>query len=217
MFSFRLREIWQVFFLMTLVVIGVVLEYFEVFDWSSSLAWAQGYSHQAWLPFFLILLQVVLFMFALPGSSILWLVAPIYAPIMATSILVIGSTLGGLAAYWIAQQSRSPLVHRICQQRTFMLLKKRSDFMSLFCLRVFPGFPHSLINYSAGILKLPLLSFVISAIAGLGIKTYLYTNVIYNAASTSNLPELGRIDIIGPLLLVVLLALLAKFIEFKKH
>ena len=216
MFSPRLKENWKIIVLITLIVAGVALEYFEVFDWRSILAWAKDSSQHTWLPFFLILLQVVLFMFALPGSSILWIVAPIYEPVMATAILVTGSTLGGLAAYWFANQTQSPLLHHVRQQQLFKQLQKRSDFISLFSLRVFPGFPHSLINYSAGILKLPLSTFVISAILGLGIKTYLYAGVIYEAASTSSLPELGRIEIIGPLLLVVLLSLLTKFVWFNK-
>jgi len=215
-FLFRLKENWQFGFLITLVIVGVILEYFEVIDWRSVLAWAQGHNQQVWLPFFLILLQAILFMFALPGSSILWIAAPIYEPLLATSILVTGSTLGGLAAYWFANQTQSPILHHVRQQPLFSQLKKRSDFISLFGLRVFPGFPNSVINYSAGILKLPLSTFIISAILGLGIKTYLYCNVIYKAVSTPSVSELVHIETIGPLLLIVLLALLAKFSWFKK-
>ena len=99
----------------------------------------------------------------------------------------------------------------------FVFLKKHADFFSLLGLRVFPGFPQSVINYGASLLNLPLSAFVVSAILGVGLKSYLYTNVIYNAVNISDSSDLGRLEVIGPLLLIVLFVFAAKFVWFKKH
>lgn len=213
----HLQENWQTILLVILIIIGIVLEYFNIVDWKLFLEWARETQHQIWLPVLLITIQIILFMFALPGSSMLWVIAPIYEPILASLYLVVGSTLGGVAAYWFVQYVRSPLISKIQKHHLFQSLKVRSDFITLFSLRVFPGFPHSLINYSSGILGVPLIVFISSAVLGIGIKTYLYASVIHRAINTSDMSELVRAEVIGPLLVIVGMALLAKLVKSKRH
>lgn len=69
--------------LLVLVCIGALLHALGVFDWRETLQWARGHAQHWWLAAALIAAQVVLFMFALPGSTVLWLVAPLYPPAAA--------------------------------------------------------------------------------------------------------------------------------------
>ena len=134
---------WQLAVLVCLIILGLILEYFGVLDLHGAMEWFRGFSQTFWLPLVLILLQIILFMFALPGSAVLWIVAPIYEPLSATAILVSGSTLGGLAAYWFAHQARFSSLQTVRRHSLFVFLKKHADFFSLLGLRVFPGFPQS--------------------------------------------------------------------------
>jgi len=212
-----LKKYWRLWALLILVFTGAWLEYFQLIDWQSMLNWVRDYDQQFWLPALFILIQIILYMFALPGSSLLWLVAPIYEPLLATFILVVGSTLGGLAAYWFAHHTTSALVERVRHQRLFFILQKRSDFALLFSLRLFPGFPHSVINYSAGVLKLPLGSFILSAVLGLSVKTYLYANVIYQTVGINDYSRIFQFETLGILILLVLLTIFVRLIVLRAH
>ena len=119
--------------------------------------------------------QILLFTFALPGSVLLWVFALLYAPVSATVLLVTGSTLGALSAYWFARWQSLTWVTRIQRSRFFHLLEQRGDFFTLSALRLLPGFPHSFINYGCGVLRLPLWRFIGASMIGFTLKYALYT------------------------------------------
>jgi uncharacterized membrane protein YdjX (TVP38/TMEM64 family) len=82
-------------------------------------------------------------------------------------------------------------------------------------LRAFPAFPHSLVNYSSGILKVKLSHFILAAISGLAIKSYIYSLVIYNAASSASIEDLFDISTYGPLILLSMISLAGVFIKYR--
>ena len=206
---------WQPAVLLTLVALGILLQITGLIDWHKVLQWAQEYSGHWWLALLLILLQATLFTLALPGSAILWVVAPLYNPITATVILVSGSTLGALGAYTFSHKETLRWSGRVHDSHLFHVLKTRSDFLSLTAIRLIPAFPHSVINYGAGILELPLDRFIVSTMIGLSAKTFLYCYTIDTAISVNSLADLMQIKIVAPLLILAILAALAALL--RKH
>lgn len=198
-----------------LITTGILLEFYGLLDAEKMLAVARGYSDQWWLVMVLILLQAVLFTFALAGSFFLWIAAPLYPPAMAAFILAAGGTLGGIGAYWFSQRLTDEWIERIENSHAYKLLQKQDNFFALFALRVFPAFPHSLVNYSSGILKVKISHFIVAAFLGVGIKSYIYADVIYNAATTASLGELMKLSTYGPLMLLSALTLLVVFIKYR--
>ncbi len=194
---------------------GILLEIAGLLDAEKMLGIARQYSDQWWLVLILILLQTVLFTFALAGSFFLWIVAPLYPPAMATFILAAGGTLGGVCAYMFSRRLTDDWVTRIENSHAYRLLHKQDNFFALFALRVFPAFPHSLVNYSSGILKVKLSHFILAAISGLSIKSYIYCVVIYNAATTTSYQELLDISTYGPLILLSMISLAGVFIKYR--
>ncbi|MCK5091504.1 MAG: TVP38/TMEM64 family protein, partial [Gammaproteobacteria bacterium] len=152
-------QLLAIFLLLFLVIAGLILHYIDALEWRQVLEWAREYTQYWWLAPVLVGLQIVFFMFALPGSLFLWVATLLYPPVSATIILVAGSTLGGLAAYLISRTLATPWKKRIQQNQIFHTLQARGDFITLLALRIMPGFPHSVINYSSGILHLPISSF----------------------------------------------------------
>lgn len=194
---------------------GILLEIAGLLDAEKMLGIAREYSDQWWLVLILILLQTVLFTFALAGSFFLWIVAPLYPPAMATFILAAGGTLGGVCAYLFSRRLTDDWVARIENSHAYRLLHKQDNFFALFALRVFPAFPHSLVNYSSGILKVKLSHFILAAISGLSIKSYIYCVVIYNAASSASIDDLFDISTYGPLILLSMISLAGVFIKYR--
>lgn len=198
-----------------LITAGILLDFYGLLDAEKILGIARGYTDQWWLIVALILLQAVLFTFALAGSLFLWVAAPLYPPVMATFILAAGGTLGGIGAYLFSKSLTDEWVKRIENSHAYKLLHKQDNFFVLFALRIFPAFPHSLVNYSSGILKVKLSHFIAAAFLGVGIKSYVYADVIYSATTSASLDELMNISTYGPLILLSALTLVGVFIKYK--
>ena len=198
-----------------LITAGILLEVAGLLDAGEMLSLAREYSGQWWLVLVLILLQTVLFTFALAGSFFLWIVAPLYPPAMATFILAAGGTLGGVTAYFFSKRLTNEWIERIERSRTYKLLHKQDNFFTLFALRVFPAFPHSFVNYSSGILNVKLSHFIPAAILGISIKSYIYSKVIYSATESASLEDLLDISTYGPLMLLSAITLIGVFIKYK--
>jgi uncharacterized membrane protein YdjX (TVP38/TMEM64 family) len=198
-----------------LITLGLVLEIAGLLDARQLLAIAREYTQHWWLIPILILAQVILFTFALAGSIFLWIVAPLYPPAMATFILAAGGTLGGLGAYLFSNYLTEEWKAKIENSRSYKLLRAQDNFLSLFAMRVFPAFPHSLVNYSSGILKVKLSHFVLAAVLGIGIKSYVYARVIYHASSSLSLDMLLDISVFGPLVVLSLVSALGVYINYR--
>ena len=198
-----------------LITAGILLEVAGLLDADKMLNMAREYTDHWWLVLVLILLQIVLFTFALAGSFFLWIVAPLYPPAMATFILAAGGTLGGITAYLFSKRLTDEWIEKIENSHTYKLLRKQDNFFTLFALRVFPAFPHALVNYSSGMLNVKLSHFIPAAILGISIKSYIYSNVIYNATTSASLEELLDISTYGPLILLSAITLMGVFINYR--
>ncbi|MCK4707677.1 MAG: VTT domain-containing protein [Gammaproteobacteria bacterium] len=209
------RYIKKILIVALLITVGILLEVVGLLDAEQMLIIAREYTDYWWLVLVLILLQTILFTFALAGSFFLWIVAPLYPPAMATFILTAGATLGGIGAYLFSKRLTDEWVERIEKSHAYRLLHKQDNFFTLFALRVFPAFPHSLVNYSSGILNVKLSHFIPAAILGISIKSYIYSKVIYSATTTASVDDLSHISTYGPLILLSAISLAGVFIKYK--
>jgi len=198
-----------------LITLGLVLEIAGLLDARQLLTVARQFAQHWWLVPVLIMAQAVLFTFALAGSIFLWIVAPLYAPATAAFILTAGGTLGGLGAYLFSKYLTDEWTTRIQNSRSYKVMHAQDNFLSLFAMRVFPAFPHSLVNYSSGILKVKISHFVAAAILGISIKSYIYARVIYSASSSLSLDMLLDVSVFGPLVLLSVLSALGVYINYR--
>ena len=209
------RHLLKLILVAVLIVIGLSMEYAGLLDAASIIDLARDYARHWWLVVVLILAQALLFTFALAGSLFLWVAATLYAPPMATFILAAGGTLGGLGAYFFSGFLTEDWKRRIENSRSYRLMQAQDNFFTLFAMRVFPGFPHSLVNYSAGILSANLMHFIVAAILGISIKSFIYARVIYGAASSLSLDLLLDFTILGPLVLLSLMSAVGVWINYR--
>lgn len=207
---------WPVALLSALALAGLLAHALDWFAWGDALQHLRGYTQHAWLAAALILLQVVLFAFGLPGSTVLWLVAPLYAPLASTLILLAGGCAGSLAAYAFARRLSGPSLARLRDSRGYRALEHESDFLALCALRLVPAFPHSVINYAAGVLRLPLGRFVASTAIGFGLKAYLYSSVIHPAAAAGRAADLLQPSTLVPLVALAVVLLAAKALQRRR-
>ena len=175
--------------------------------------WADEASHHPVVIISVILIMAVTLALGLPGSIGLWLIAPFYTPLAATPMLILGSLGGALGAYYLSSRFSDRLAPKGLTRKIMRKLEKRSDFLTQCALRVLPGFPHSVVNFAAGLLRLPLGTFVMAAIIGLGVKWAVYASAIYGALEAVESEEAVRPEVILPLVALTLLLLIGAWLR----
>jgi uncharacterized membrane protein YdjX (TVP38/TMEM64 family) len=203
-------RLWPLALLGALVALGLAAHALGLVDSRVALAWARVHAVQWWFPGALVALQVLLFTFGLPGSAVLWLAAPLYAPPAATAILTAGGCLGALAAHRFAHRLTGASQQWLQASRGYRILQRESDLLMLCALRLAPGFPHSVINYAAGTLRVRRAPFLASAAIGFAIKSWVYATVIDRALAAGRPTDLLAPGALWPLAVAVLVALLAR-------
>ena len=206
-------RLWPLALLAALVAFGMAAHALELVDAAAALAWARTHAAQWWFPPALVSLQVLLYTFAMPGSAVLWLAVPLYAPPAATAILTAGGCLGALAAQTFARRLTGASRQRLQASHSFRLLQRESDFLMLCALRLAPGFPHSAINYTAGVLRLPIVPFAAAAAIGFGIKAWLYSSLIEQALAAGAPADLLAPEALWPLVALALVLLAARAVR----
>jgi len=158
-------------------------------------------------PLFIVLSMAAAWTFALPGSVFFFVTPLLFAPPEATIIICIGSAIGTAMGYGTARFVGGPWVEHFHSHRVTKFLSRHSSFASLFAIRIFPGSQHGLINYGAGLVKVPILRFLLATIAAIAIKAFLYAKAIEGSVGAANVQEALNWQTVTALSLLGLLAL----------
>ncbi len=173
---------WRILLVPLLISVGIALAVWQPFEVSELLEIGRELSTRPWFIPAVILLMAALFATGLPGSPFIWIVAPFQAPWVAVPVMLAGSVLGAAGAWSIGSKLRGGWKPGRFGRRVMNLLDERSDILTQTALRVLPGFPHSVINFAGGILRLNLVTFLAAAVIGLAIKWGVYATAIHGAA-----------------------------------
>ena len=206
---------FKIIALVVLIAAGAFLQLSGLLNPGEIIVMARQYTDHWWLPVVLVLLQVLLFTFALAGTVFLWVAAVLFPPLTASIILAAGATLGGVSAYYFSVNLSDEWVHRVESSHIYKVLHKQDNFFALLAMRIMPAFPHGLVNYSSGILKVNLAYFVPATFIGIGLKSYVYAPVIYQAAGGASLNDLLDITTFGPLVLLSVVILGGVVVKYK--
>ena len=210
---------YKIIILVALIALGIILQISGSIDSEQLVTVARQYADHWWMGILLVAIQAVLFTFAMAGSSLLWIIAALFPPVISTVIITAGTTLGAVSAYLFSERLSVEWSQKVKNTRIYKLLQNEGNFFTLFALRVMPGFPHSVINYSSGILKIKFIEFIPAAIVGTAIKTYVYSALIYNATTPGALTSTIKLSTVWPLLalsLLILAAIIAKHYLYNK-
>ena len=205
--------LFKIIILICLVGAGLLLKQSGMVDFEGFIDLARRYTDHWWLIALLITVQTVLFTFALTGSSMVWVTAALFPPVTSTLMLAAGTTLGAIAAYYFSASLSDEWARKVAGSRSFRMLKNEGGFLNLFALRIMPGFPHSIINYSAGVLKLRPAAFIGATLAASTIKSYVYSALIYRATTPGTLEQGIDVATVWPLLALSLFILLVSAVK----
>jgi uncharacterized membrane protein YdjX (TVP38/TMEM64 family) len=207
-----LRRLWKPALLVALVAGGILAERQGYFDWQEAVDRAQQHADAWWLAAALVGIQIALFTFGLPGSLVIWAAGVVYRPSVATLVVVAGTLGGALGAYYFAATVASGWRQQMEGSRFLSILARRGGLLPLVAVRVLPTFPHSVINFGAGTLRLPLGRFLLATAIGMTVKGGLYVTAIHHAVEADSLAEALDWRVGLPLLGIAVLFLVAALI-----
>jgi uncharacterized membrane protein YdjX (TVP38/TMEM64 family) len=195
------------------LITGILLQQLGWFHWQWLFQTAEKHAEAWWFPPSIIAAQIVLYTFALPGSALIWVAGLLYDPLPATMISVAGGVVGAATAYGFCRGLSADLTSRMEASRFFRFMRKHTDLATLSAVRSLPNFPHSVINYGASILGVPLPRFLISSLIGFSAKGYLYTSMISRAAEADRFSDMIGLNMVGPLFIFAALFIIGKIIQ----
>ncbi|MEX2115946.1 MAG: VTT domain-containing protein [Bacteroidota bacterium] len=140
-------------------------------------------------PIIIVVAMTAAWTFALPGSVFFFVTPLLFGAFEATAIVCLGSTLGTLAGYGAARYVGRPWVEKFRNHGITKFLERHSSFASLFAIRVVPSSQHWLINYGAGLLRLPIAKFLLATVTAVAIKAFLYAKAIQGSVGASNIRD----------------------------
>ncbi|PCF94850.1 TVP38/TMEM64 family protein [Vreelandella nigrificans] len=170
--------------------------------------WAATMSHHPVVIIGVMITMAITLAIGLPGSIGLWLIAPFYPPMIATLMLTLSSVAGAWGAYQLAANAGDRWNPKGLTLKVMETLEARSDLFTQCALRVLPGFPHSVINFAAGLRRISLSRYLIAAAIGLSVKWAVYSSAIYGALEAIEEENALQFEVILPLLALTLLLLL---------
>lgn len=142
-----------------------------------------------WTPAMIIVAMTGAWTFALPASVFFFITPLLFSAPVATAVICAGSAAGTTMGYVAARWIGGPWVERFREHRVTKFIERHASFPSLFAIRIFPSSPHGFLNYGAGLVKIPLLKFLLATLLAVGIKAYLYATAIANSVGASTIQE----------------------------
>jgi uncharacterized membrane protein YdjX (TVP38/TMEM64 family) len=205
------KKPWKLIILISLMITGIIAGRAGIIDWE----WVLEQGHKAaghwWLPPAMVAVKAVLYLFALPGSALFWVAGLLYRPLPATAIITAGGVAGALLAYAFSRRmSTLPDGSAPTASPLFRFMARNTDFFTLAAIRALPFFPHAIINYGAGMLRIPLGKFAAASAIGFAAKGFIYASAIHHAAEVTEISDLASAETLFPLLLLVLLLFIGR-------
>jgi uncharacterized membrane protein YdjX (TVP38/TMEM64 family) len=211
-----LRKIpYRVVLLIALVFAAVLLDRTGTLDWRHMVRRGEIHAHTWWFPPLLIFLKVAAYTFAFPGSLFIWVAGLLYHPWEATLIIAAGGVGGALSAYFFSRKMSRNFSQEVRNSRFFEVMEKQGDFATLCAVRTLPSVPHSIINYSAGMLRVPLTTFALSTLIGFTAKGWVYASAIRLAATADEVEDAISLGTLIPLFALAVLFIAGKLLQMR--
>jgi uncharacterized membrane protein YdjX (TVP38/TMEM64 family) len=163
--------------------------------------WVEGAG--AWAPLVFVLVSASLTCAMFPGPLLAGASGLLFGTALGFPLSLTAATLGACAAFTISRRVGGDAVEHVAGRRVLALrdLVSRRGFVSVLYARIAPGMPFALINYAAGLTRIPLLAFAGATALGAAPRAFAYT------ALGGSLDNLRSPEAIVALCVLVLMAI----------
>ena len=186
--STKRRKLWRAVVLVASIALGVSLYRWSGLWHSPAQSPMMGLSGAA-AAATIIFAMAAAWAFALPASAFLFVTPLLFPPHWSALITTTGCALGTAVGYAVARFVGGAWVERFRDGRLRRFLTRHSSFLVLFGIRLTPSSPHGIINYAAGMGRVPVLRFVAATTAAMAIKSYVYATAVHNTVGATSLMD----------------------------
>jgi uncharacterized membrane protein YdjX (TVP38/TMEM64 family) len=128
-------------------------------------------------PIVFIVVSAALTVALFPGPLLSGASGLLFGTALGFPISVIAATLGASAAFVVSRHVGAAPVERLAGQRLTGIKGwvEERGFLSVLYLRIAPGVPYNLVNYGAGLTRIPLGTFALATAIGCAPRAFAYT------------------------------------------
>jgi uncharacterized membrane protein YdjX (TVP38/TMEM64 family) len=136
--------------------------------------WMDGYGAAG--PLVFILVSVALSCGGFPGPLLAGAAGLLFGTLVGTPTAIVGATLSSVAACLIARFVAGDLIEGLAGRRVKQLARvvERHSFLSTFYIRLLPGVPFTIFNYTVGLTRINVLLFGLATMIGCAPRTFAY-------------------------------------------
>ncbi len=137
--------------------------------------WAESLGSVAPLVFIAVSASLTPLMF--PGPLLAGASGLLFGVWVGFPVTLAGAVLGATVAFSISRWVAGDAVVQLAGRRVLAIeaMISRRGFMSVLYARIAPGVPYSLVNYAAGLTRIPLLVFCVATALGTAPRAFAYT------------------------------------------
>jgi uncharacterized membrane protein YdjX (TVP38/TMEM64 family) len=141
-----------------------------------------------WAPIAYVLLYAAGCVVAIPASIFVIAAGFIWGWLLGGAYAMIGGTLGAIVSYFAGRFIGEGLLERF--GRAGALVRRQVDhagFTSLLILRNIPGIPFAVLNYAAGVTRLPFRDYFFATLIGIAPSKFVFTycaDALFNGSMT---------------------------------
>jgi len=123
-----------------------------------------------------------------PGPLLAGAAGLLFGTVLGTGVAMASGTVSAALAFTLSRHGARPLVEEVEGERVkrWRAWVDRKGFLAVLYVRIAPGMPFTVVNYSAGLTRLPLLVFLGATVIGIAPRSFAY------AALGGSLDNLGR-------------------------
>ena len=163
-------------------------------------------------PLIFILLYIIASMLFLPGAIFSISSGAIFGSLLGTIYTVIGATIGATMAFLISRYFVRSFFEQAVEKKYKKIKEydnklKDNGFITVLFLRLVPFFPFNGLNFALGVTRVRLKEYVLATLIGIIPGTFLY------AYLGDSIIEMNYISVVVSLILIILLALLLKYLR----
>jgi uncharacterized membrane protein YdjX (TVP38/TMEM64 family) len=136
--------------------------------------WVEGYGAAG--PLIFIVVSVALSCAGFPGPLLAGAAGLLFGTLVGTPTAIVGATLSAVAACLIARFVAGDFIERHAARRVKQLaaLVERHSFLSTFYIRLLPGVPFTIFNYTVGLTRINVALFGLATMIGCAPRTFAY-------------------------------------------
>jgi len=136
--------------------------------------WMDGYGAAG--PLVFIVVSVALSCAGFPGPLLAGAAGLLFGTLVGTPTAIVGAALSAVAACLLARFVAGDFIERLAARRIKQLagLVERHSFLSTFYIRLLPGVPFTIFNYTVGLTRINVVLFGLATLIGCAPRTFAY-------------------------------------------